>query len=161
MNTRPQTSSAGARSWTAPKVVGEVLSRLPQYPPSALFAAALNLAPDWVLPRDTLAPLQGKTLSIGVLDLGTTVSFALRGRRFEPCRGRIKPDLVICATAYDFLQLALRREDPDTLFFHRRLVMEGDTDLGLLLKNTLDALDLPIPDPGRLPPFNLLRRLLP
>ena len=35
---------------------------------------------------------------------------------------------------------ALRREDPDTLFFTRRLVLEGDTALGLEIKNALDAL---------------------
>lgn len=29
----------------------------------------------------------------------------------------------------------------DTLFFSRRLLMEGETDLGLLVKNTLDAID--------------------
>lgn len=39
------------------------------------------------------------------------------------------------------MALALREEDPDTLFFSRRLRMEGDTDLGLLVKNTLDAVD--------------------
>ena len=39
------------------------------------------------------------------------------------------------------LALALRREDPDTLFFKRRLVMTGDTDLGLVVKNALDAID--------------------
>jgi hypothetical protein len=33
------------------------------------------------------------------------------------------------------------QEDPDTLFFSRRLAMEGDTELGLLIKNTLDAID--------------------
>jgi predicted lipid carrier protein YhbT len=31
--------------------------------------------------------------------------------------------------------------DPDTLFFSRRLTIEGDTELGLLLKNRLDALE--------------------
>ncbi len=40
-----------------------------------------------------------------------------------------------------FLALALRREDPDTLFFTRRLVMTGDTELGLIVKNLLDAID--------------------
>ena len=29
---------------------------------------------------------------------------------------------------------------PDTLFFTRRLVLEGDTELGLEIKNALDAL---------------------
>ena len=39
---------------------------------------------------------------------------------------------------------ARREEDPDTLFFSRRLMMEGDTELGLVVKNTLDALELPV-----------------
>ncbi len=41
----------------------------------------------------------------------------------------------------DFLLLASRQEDPDTLFFRRRLVIEGDTELGLAVKNLLDSLD--------------------
>ncbi|HLV27960.1 MAG TPA: SCP2 sterol-binding domain-containing protein, partial [Burkholderiaceae bacterium] len=45
--------------------------------------------------------------------------------------------------------LIQRGEDPDTLFFSRRLVMEGDTELGLLVKNTLDALDMDVLRPGR------------
>ena len=40
----------------------------------------------------------------------------------------------------DYLSLALRREDPDSLFFSRRLVVEGDTALGLVVKNALDSL---------------------
>ena len=41
----------------------------------------------------------------------------------------------------DYLALALREEDADTLCFARRLLMDGDTELGLLVKNTLDAVD--------------------
>jgi len=43
--------------------------------------------------------------------------------------------------------LAERRQDPDQLFFQRRLVIEGDTELGLGLKNLLDSLewDLKLP----------------
>ncbi|SDW14967.1 ubiquinone anaerobic biosynthesis accessory factor UbiT [Marinobacter mobilis] len=40
-----------------------------------------------------------------------------------------------------FKTLAERRLDPDQLFFHRRLVIEGDTELGLALKNLLDSLE--------------------
>ena len=35
----------------------------------------------------------------------------------------------------------LREEDPDTLFFNRKLVIEGDTELGLVVKNLLDSVD--------------------
>jgi len=37
--------------------------------------------------------------------------------------------------------LAERKQDPDQLFFQRRLVIEGDTELGLALKNLLDSLE--------------------
>lgn len=48
----------------------------------------------------------------------------------------------------EFLLLASRQEDPDTLFFRRRLVIEGDTELGLSIKNLIDSLD-----PDMLPPW--------
>lgn len=56
----------------------------------------------------------------------------------------------------DFLLLASRQEDPDTLFFRRRLLIEGDTELGLAVKNLLDSLD-----PDDLPAWfwTLLQRL--
>jgi predicted lipid carrier protein YhbT len=34
-----------------------------------------------------------------------------------------------------------RQQDPDTLFFHRKLAIEGDTELGLVVKNLLDRID--------------------
>lgn len=40
-----------------------------------------------------------------------------------------------------FRTLAERKQDPDQLFFQRKLVIEGDTELGLGLKNLLDSLD--------------------
>ncbi len=38
--------------------------------------------------------------------------------------------------------IAARKEDPDTLFFQRRLRIEGDTELGLEVKNLMDSIDL-------------------
>ena len=40
------------------------------------------------------------------------------------------------------MSMASRQVDPDTLMFQRRLVMEGDTELGLALKNYLDGMDI-------------------
>ena len=36
-----------------------------------------------------------------------------------------------------------REEDADTLFFNRRLVVEGDTEAALLVKNSLDCIKAP------------------
>ncbi|MEA3251849.1 MAG: SCP2 sterol-binding domain-containing protein [Pseudomonadota bacterium] len=51
------------------------------------------------------------------------------------------PEVVIRGGWREFLCLAMRREDPDGLFFQRRLVIEGDTELGLTVKNLLDGLE--------------------
>jgi predicted lipid carrier protein YhbT len=64
------------------------------------------------------------------------------GGTFHPALAASTADVTIAACAHDFLLLALRDEDPDTLFFSRRLAMEGDTELGLAVKNAFDAADL-------------------
>lgn len=139
-----------------PRFVGSLNARLPQMPPTLGLVTALNLALGRILPRETLEPLTGKLVCLRVTDGGLTLHFTLTPKGFRPAVSSAKPDLMISARARDFLALALREEDPDTLFFNRRLVMEGDTDLGLLVKNTLDAVDWPHLDPEALHPARLL-----
>ena len=146
--------------FTLPARLGRLGARLPQLPPTLALVAALNLALDRVLPREPLAPLDGKRLALRVTDAGMTMRFRLGGRRFSPVFDGSPADLTISARARDFLALALREEDPDTLFFGRRLVMEGDTELGLLVKNTLDAIELPAIDAANLLPHRLIPRLI-
>ncbi len=50
-------------------------------------------------------------------------------------------DATIRGSLSAFKTLAERKQDPDQLFFQRRLVIEGDTELGLGLKNLLDSMD--------------------
>lgn len=128
-------------AFTLPASLARLGTRLPQLPPTLALVAGLNLALDRVLPRETLAPLTGKRLLLRITDAGMALRFTLTSRGFRPQLDRRPPDLTISATVRDYLALALREEDPDTLFFSRRLLMEGETDLGLLVKNTLDALD--------------------
>lgn len=134
-----------------PAPVGRLLSCLPVYPGSLLFSTGLNLALHDRLPADVQQALQGKRLRIQVSDAGVGFDFSWDNGRFRACQGSAAPDLTISASAHDFLLLARREEDPDTLFFSRRLSMEGDTELGLLVKNTLDAIELPT--------FELLKQL--
>ncbi len=52
------------------------------------------------------------------------------------------------ASSEDLLLIAARYEDPDSLFFQRRLIIEGDTELGLEIKNIIDSADLEcLPEP--------------
>ncbi|MCX8018338.1 MAG: SCP2 sterol-binding domain-containing protein [Rhodocyclaceae bacterium] len=139
--------------------MGRLGDKLPQLPPTLALVAGLNLALGRLIPAEPLTPLIGKRFTIRVKDAGLTLRFTYGARGFRPAFAGTAADLTITARARDFLALLLREEDADTLFFNRRLVMEGDTDLGLLVKNTLDGIDLPRFEPARLALAERLSRL--
>lgn len=99
--------------------------------------------------------LHGRWLRIEVTDLGLDWSLTCTGDSLRIAR-QTPVDVCIRGNWQEFLLLASRQEDPDTLFFRRRLVIEGDTELGLAVKNLLDSLD-----PELLPPrlWQLIREL--
>jgi len=142
-----------------PQPVSIVISMLPRYPHSLIFTRVINLALGDKLRDEVWQPLQGKRICIRVKDAGVAFHFTLGTNGLIARRAVAQPDLAISASAQDFFLLALRKEDPDTLFFSRRLVMEGDTELGLLVKNTLDAMELPPLDFRALLPVRLLDKL--
>jgi predicted lipid carrier protein YhbT len=144
-----------------PAPLAALLARLPAYPGSVLFARALDLALARHLPDDVRASLAGRRLRIRVLDARVNFDFTWRDRGFMACAPGGHADLAIGASIADFALLAQRGEDPDTLFFNRRLLMEGDTELGLLVKNTLDAMEAPLFDPRASAIGRALARALP
>jgi predicted lipid carrier protein YhbT len=147
------------RTPTLPAPVGKLLSLLPAKPGSQLFACALNRLLVRHLPQDVRAALSAKRMRLRALDAGIAFDFGWDGQSFRALGPGGPADLAISASVHDFSLLASRKEDPDTLFFSRRLVMEGDTELGLLVKNTLDALEEPLFDLQALLPRHLLALL--
>lgn len=120
-----QTSAADALF----AVLGPLAARLPAFPGSVLLSVGANLI-FGAEPLRALAPLIGKPLRIRVIDAGMSFDFTVTPRGFVACR-ETPPTVVISAGARDFLRLARREADPDTLFFDRRLSIEGDTELDL------------------------------
>lgn len=87
-----------------------------------------------------LKELDGRSLCIHITDASSHFYFQIQGERLQPARHR-QADVTIHGRLNDFWLLATQREDPDTLFFNRRLCLEGDTDTGVHIKNLLDALE--------------------
>jgi len=99
--------------------------------------------------------LDQRIMLIRVPDARLSYRITLQNGRLQAADPGQSFDLSIEGNIYDFMLLATRREDPDTLFFNRRLKLGGDTELGLYVKNFLDALELD----DRLGPFlKLLNR---
>ncbi|WP_456414262.1 ubiquinone anaerobic biosynthesis accessory factor UbiT [Thiolapillus sp.] len=92
--------------------------------------------------------LQDRILQIEVMDLALDYRLTLRQGRLAAAPAQSAADVRFGGKAREFLLLALNEEDPDTLFFQRRLQLEGDTELGLEIKNLLYSLDENLlPDP--------------
>jgi predicted lipid carrier protein YhbT len=123
-----------------PQPLQQLISVLPRYPASAAFAAALTFGIGKTVNAMKQPALAGKRICVRVIDAGVSVLFKVTADGFVP-EMSASADVTFAATADDFLSLVSRREDPDTLFFARRLLIEGDTELGLFIKNTLDALE--------------------
>jgi len=124
---------------------GRVIPYAAQKP---LLSLVLNEAFREPLRHDELDFLDGARVRIKVTDLSIDWLITVTADRFIPTDRDVGEDVCISGESLDFILLATRQADPDTLFFQRRIRIEGDTELGLGVKNTMDSMDwedLPAP----------------
>ncbi|HBR9426279.1 TPA: SCP2 domain-containing protein [Klebsiella pneumoniae] len=137
-------------------MLDKLRSRLVHFGPS-LMSVPVKLAPfalkrqvleqvlSWqfrqALAEGELEFLEGRWLSIHVRDIGLLWYTSVVDGRLVVSQ-QADADVSFSADASDLLMIAARNQDPDTLFFQRRLVIEGDTELGLYVKNLMDAIEL-------------------
>lgn len=128
-----------------PAFISALGNKLPQWPHAVALTMALNAAIKMkLLPEDNLELLEGHSFLVDVLDTGGRACFTFRDGFFRPLFTHPdETDLTFRANVSAYLQLLARQEDPDTLFFNRELSIEGDTELGLIVKNMLDAVEWP------------------
>ncbi|MDP2008463.1 MAG: SCP2 sterol-binding domain-containing protein [Rubrivivax sp.] len=132
----------GLPAWLAPahRRVASWVERLPTAPPSFVLARLLDRVLLPRLPADARAAMTGRCIELQISDFGVRVRLQLTASGFAAAGDRGEPVLCIVAPSASYWRLLRGQDDPDQLFFERALVMEGDTELGLVLKNTLDAI---------------------
>jgi len=134
---------------------GPQLLRFPlRFTPFAMKKPLLQALLRWqfqqALAEGELDFLEGRWLGIEVSDLELCWSVTLLQGELQVAE-RAEADVWFRGNANDLVLIAARRQDPDTLFFQRRLLIEGDTELGLEVKNLMDAIDLEsMPKPLRI-----------
>ena len=125
-----------------PKPFSLPLKVLPQALHNRFLANIINKILVDDLNEGELDFLQDRSVAIEITDLGLSYRLTLSGNRLTAANEQGENHLTVRASLYDFMSMASRQVDPDTLMFQRRLVMEGDTELGLALKNYLDGMDI-------------------
>ena len=124
----------------------EIFKKIGQRMPAPVATAPLLLML-YLAQRHTLlvAPesLYKRAFRIQVEDIGLYLCFWCDHGRFKSMADNGIVDVSLAATAMDFFKLASGLEDADTLFFRRRLKMEGDTELGIAVKYWIDASERP------------------
>lgn len=103
--------------------------------------------------KGELSFLQHRTVCIDITDIALRFTVTLQKNRLCAVVNPLHGDVTFKAASGDLLLLITGKRDPDTLFFRRRLMITGDTELGLALKNFLDTLDAASLIPMQLYPF--------
>jgi len=124
-----------------PRLLAHPLGLIPHQVHSTVLATMLSRILVQSLREGELDFMRRRVLLIRVTDVQLDFCLTLIGERLVARQQCDVHDLAIEGSLYDFLLLATRREDPDTLFFNRRLRLSGNTELGLYLKNFLDSLE--------------------
>ena len=125
-----------------PSLLAKPLSLIPGRAHATIISNVLNKLLAGQITDGDLEFMTGRYLRVEVIDAGIRFDLSFDGRRLLGAGNGNSPDLILRGNVYDFLLLATRREDSDTLFFQRRLKIEGDTDMGLEIKNFLDAIEI-------------------
>lgn len=134
----------------APQVLGVTLRCIPFNLKKQVIEQLLQLQFKHLLEDGDLDFLENRWLKIEVTDLQLIWFVSLIENKLVVSREEIA-DVSFIGNANDLIMIATRRQDPDTLFFQRRLIVEGDTELGLYVKNLMDSIELEsMPKPLRI-----------
>ena len=120
----------------SPKLVSKPLGLLPFMVKSQLIERILTLILAQQQQDDELAFLNDRHIGIKVIDLSLSFEVTFDGNCWRVAEFKT-PEVTFSALSSDLLLIAAGKEDPDTLFFQRKLNIEGDTELGLEVKNLL------------------------
>lgn len=135
-------------------ILAQVLANVPTAPLRHLLQLAPGHVPDKAMAavitqllrgqplKERLGVLAGRRISLFITDLGRELRLRITASGVASGweAGADRPwDVRIRGRFEDFWRMAIGVEDPDTLFFQRRLSIEGEVETGHTLKNLLDA----------------------
>lgn len=120
------------------------LKIIPNHAPCFVLEQILNKVFSVELKEDEFDFLTDKWLELTVSDLESSWFIShqnIQGQSSLIVKPHGRSDVVFKGDFNSFVLMASQKADPDTLFFNRKLLLTGDTELGLEIKSLLENLD--------------------
>lgn len=128
------------------KALPHIPARITRFTPAPVLEVFLNVAVNHLLQPERLAGdlefLRQQTARVEITDLNFDFSLTLIGQRLAVKVPAATGDATLKSDQASLLKILHGEVDPDTLFFRRKLLITGDTELGLYIKNLIDTIDL-------------------
>ena len=133
-----------------PKDITKAFTRLPSSFQSWVAQTTLSNLLSEQITDESLRFLEGHWLAIIISDVPYQFFISVRDVEHSGLRKQSilvksqieqEPDVTFSGDIDSLVSIAVREQDPDTLFFQRKLLVTGNTELGLQVKNFLDELD--------------------
>lgn len=121
-------------------------ARITRYTPAPVMELLLTQGLNHVLQAECRAGelefLRRRIARVEITDLNFSFSLTFNGQRLQALLPAQPSEVMLRSDQYSLLQILHGDADPDTLFFRRKLLITGDTELGLYLKNMIDTVPL-------------------
>lgn len=137
--TQSRSSASITHAQRAASIARLANKALPRAVRQQALSMGLNHAFSQPLQQGELDFMRGRRVRIVVSDIHLAFSVTLLGQRLCVSMKAVASDVTFRAELRDLLSVIAGQVDPDTLFFRRKLAIEGNTELGLALKNFLDS----------------------
>ncbi len=125
-----------------PTIAKRVLQLVPTTPQHIAFESVLNHCFYEQITNGELDFLRGKILTLEITDLAKRYSFTVNANKIRVLAVKSHADVTMRSDLNSLVLLASSQADPDNLFFQRKLLLTGDTCLGLEFKSFVENLNL-------------------
>lgn len=128
------------------KKLPHIPAKLTRFTPAPVMELFLNAGVNHLLKKELqqneLDFLNGQVARVEITDLDFNFSFTLINQKLVITVPAQSGNATLRSDQESMLKILHGEVDPDTLFFRRKLLITGDTELGLYIKNMIDTIDL-------------------
>lgn len=133
-----------AKRLLSPQMFSKISTKMPFLLNAGLVEQLCNKAFSEQIEDGDFEFLEGRVLQIEILDAELRIGLSFEKQKIKCVHfdtNTCQSDVTLSINTSDAISLIQQEVDPDTLFFQRKLKINGDTNLAHHVKNTIDTLE--------------------